>query len=73
MKFASSQHTNNTHLLTEFEMKVGKTNRCLSFQLKHIYQFVNTQLILDKRIHQTLVFIQSLKMDQYPFRPWDRN
>ena len=74
IEFASSQHTNNKRsFMTEFEMKVGKTNRYLSFQLKHIYQFVNIQLILDNRMHQTLVFIQSLKMDQYPFRPWDRN
>jgi hypothetical protein len=43
------------------------------------YQFINIQLItctniqiiLDKHIRKYSWVIQSLKMDQYPFRPWD--
>ena len=68
IEFASSQHTTQQAFIYD-GMKVGKTNRYLSFQLKHIYQFANIQLILDNRIHQHFVFIPSQKMDQYPFRP----
>ena len=65
--FITNTQTTSIHLWWNLRWKLGKTKGCLSFQLKHIYQFTNIQLILDNRIHQH--FIQSLKMDQYLFRP----
>ena len=65
---------------TKFEMKdLVMTKLCLSlylhisvyqYSIDIVYQYSNN---IGQIYPSILMFIKSLKMDQYPFRPWDDN